>query len=222
MGDVWKSSPPPPQQQTGCLKGCLIAFVVGIALLVAAGYGLYYLDEYQHNANIAGLNTTAFNMVKAGAGRALIFDPAMIEMLANDEQCIANLTFLTFIEQDLSDPRFKDIAKLKNLRTVEFYDCHNDEKLLAAMQGMPSVEEMEFDSMLESADRTTAEDFSESEEGHVRITARPGCHRHNFRPLSYLFVAMLSISRPHRGQPEEKLPVHEPSSSHSQESGVRR
>jgi hypothetical protein len=143
-------SPPP---QTNYLKGCLIAFAVGILLLVAAYYAIIAYDEYQHNKFITEQCTKYFNYVKAGGSGCLVIDPLGIEMLASDEQCIANLKYLHFTSVDLSDPRYESVTKLKNLRTIEFYDCHNDDKLLAAMQGMPSVEEMEFDSMRESAER---------------------------------------------------------------------
>ena len=151
------SSPTPPpsssQQETGCLKGCLIAFVVGILLLTAAYYAIIYYDEYQHNVYITKTCTRAFNEVKEGVSGCLVIDPLVIEMLARDEQCIANLHYLNFVDVDLSDPRYEAVAKLKNLRILEFYNCHNDEKLLNAMHGMLSVEEMEFDSMRESEER---------------------------------------------------------------------
>lgn len=139
--------------ETGCLKGCLIALVVGIGLLVAAICSFPYLEEYQHNKYVTEKATDLYNAVKAGSYQGMVFDPLMVEMLANDEQCIANLTYLYFVDIDLSDPRYKAVAKLKNLRSLEFYDCENDEKLLDAIKGMPSVEEMEFDSMRESEER---------------------------------------------------------------------
>jgi hypothetical protein len=149
------SSPTSPPPQTGCLKGCLIAFICGTILIVAAGYGLYYLNEYQHNVNVTERSTRFFNSVKAGDDGRLIFvfDQLLVEMLASDEQCIANLTHLKFIDADLSDPRYEAVAKLKKLRTLHFYSCYDAEKLLAAMQGMPSVEEITFDSMRESKER---------------------------------------------------------------------
>jgi hypothetical protein len=146
------SSPPP---QANCLKGCLIAFICGTILLVAAGYGLYYLDEYRHNVNVTERCTRFFNMVKAGDDGRMIFviDPLLVEMLASDEQCIANLTYLRFVDADLSDPRYEAVAKLKNLRTLHFYSCYNSEKVLAAMKGMPSVEEITFETMRGSEER---------------------------------------------------------------------
>jgi hypothetical protein len=99
--------PPPPQTEAGCLKSCLIAFVVGIALLVAAFYSFPYLEEYQHNKYITKESTELFNDVKAGGNEGMVFDPLMIEMLASDEQCIANLTYLYFVNVDLGDPRYR-------------------------------------------------------------------------------------------------------------------
>jgi hypothetical protein len=145
--------PPPSPPPTGCFIGCLIAFVAGIALLFASPSIYFYFEEQRHQAYITKEATELFNEIKAGGNWGMIFDPLMIEMLASDEQCITNLTRLYFSAADLSDPRYKAVAKLKNLRTLEFYDCYHDDKLLAAMQGMPSVEEMEFDSMRESAER---------------------------------------------------------------------
>jgi hypothetical protein len=153
MENSSQPTPPPPSSPTGCLIGCLIAFVGGIVLLFAAFYSYPYLEEYQHNKFITEKCTEYFNDIKAGGDWCLVIDPLGIEMLVSDEQCIDNLTFLRFIEVDLGDPRYEAIVKLKNLRTLDFYNCHNVEKLFAVMQGMPSVEEMEFDSMRESPER---------------------------------------------------------------------
>jgi hypothetical protein len=147
------SSTPPPPSEAGCLKGCLIAFAIGIALLFAMFYSFPYFEEYQHNKFVTETCARYFNDIKSGGNGCLVIDPLIIEMLASDEQCIDNLTFLRFIEVDLSDPRYEAILKLKNLRTMDFYNCHNAKTLFDVMEGMPTVEEIIFDSMRETFER---------------------------------------------------------------------
>jgi hypothetical protein len=66
-------------------------------------------------------------------------------MLANDPDCIKNITSICFSMLDLSDPRFRQTASLTRLHTVGFYDCHNADNVLDSIRGMPTVESVCFE-----------------------------------------------------------------------------
>ncbi|QDT75887.1 hypothetical protein I41_51310 [Lacipirellula limnantheis] len=84
------------------------------------------------------------SLVKAGNDGSRIFvnDPTLVEMLANEPECIANLTTLYFSMADLDDDRFAAVKKLTNLRSVGFYDCQGMDAAAKTIEGMPSIEEI--------------------------------------------------------------------------------
>lgn len=82
--------------------------------------------------------------VKAGNDGSGIFvnDPTLVEMLANEPDCIANLTTLYFSMAELDDARFAAFKKLTNLKSVGFYDCQGMDAAAKTIEGMPSIEEI--------------------------------------------------------------------------------
>ena len=80
--------------------------------------------------------------VKAGGdgSRMSVDSPILVEMLANDPDCIANLTTLNFSMAELDDPRIASINKLNNLKSLGFYCCRDMDAVALAIEGMPSVE----------------------------------------------------------------------------------
>lgn len=86
-------------------------------------------------------------MIKEGhdGSGIVILDPVLIEMLASDKECIANLKKLSVLSLNLSDPRISAAAKLKNVKSIDILSSSHPDKLLQAMRGMPSVEEIYFE-----------------------------------------------------------------------------
>lgn len=82
--------------------------------------------------------------VKAGGdgSRISVDSPLLVEMLANDPGCIANLTTLNFSMAELDDPRIASIKKLTNLKSLGFYCCPGMDSLALAIEGMPSIEKI--------------------------------------------------------------------------------
>lgn len=82
--------------------------------------------------------------VKAGSdgSRMSVDSPILVEMLANDPDCIANLTTLQFSMAELDDPRIASINKLTNLESLSFYCCRDMDAVAMAIEGMPSVESL--------------------------------------------------------------------------------
>lgn len=80
--------------------------------------------------------------VKAGddGSRISVDSPILVEMLANDPDCIANLTTLNFSMAELDDPQISSINKLTNLKSLGFYCCRDMDAVALAIEGMPSVE----------------------------------------------------------------------------------
>jgi hypothetical protein len=144
-------SAPNESATNGLGRGCLIAlavamaFVVGIVTLISSRQKAANPDFERKKA---GWRTESFQKVKAGDDGNGIFvylDPRLIEMLANDADCVANLATLILNMADLSGPQTASAGRLVNVKKVVFYDCAAAGNLLTAMKGLGSIEEIAFD-----------------------------------------------------------------------------
>jgi hypothetical protein len=144
----------PPRTDIG--RGGLLA--VGIVLAIVAVLVTLALVARRHNAvqmeaMRAKWRQQAFDAAKAGNERPLIFgDAKAIEMLASDADCIRNVTHLQLSNVSFENVDLSAAHKLVNVRSISFYDCAHAEKLFSAMQGLPSVEGIGWESTYVSDD----------------------------------------------------------------------
>src|SRR5262245_9060931 len=109
-----------PTPKPNATRGCLIVAVV--AGLVVAGLGtVVYLkllaNEREFERKQAERRVESFEKVRAGdngEGIPVFLDPRLIEMLASDPDCIANLTTLNLSTVDLNGPQTASAGKLVN------------------------------------------------------------------------------------------------------------
>jgi len=144
-------SVPDETPRKGSGWGCLIAVLVAVAVIVAGGAMIAAAQKSSRLAlqrKMAAWATERFQKVKAGddgSHTAVFLDPLLIEMLANDADCVANLTTLNLDMVDLNSPQSDAAGKLVNVKKVSFYDCDGRRRLLTAMTGLESIEEVSFD-----------------------------------------------------------------------------
>jgi hypothetical protein len=132
-------------------RGCL--FALALAAVVVAGLVVAIRVQFQRSREElerekAQWRQEALEKVRAGddGGKIHVFlDARLIEMLANDPVCVRNLKNLFCDMADLTGPQTAQAAKLVNVRTIGFYDCKGVDNLLAALRGMPSVEEISIE-----------------------------------------------------------------------------
>jgi hypothetical protein len=127
--------------------------VIAAALVGAAGLGVYVAIHRQaqaHSAILHQINVDYFNRVKGGNDGANVVshDPELVEMLAADPVCVANLKTLYFAEIDFAEPGYAVARKLVNVNCLGMVSCRNSDRLLAAIKGMPSLEEIFFETSL--------------------------------------------------------------------------
>jgi hypothetical protein len=141
---------PEGRSDAGSSRGCLLAALVLVVLLVGGGVALYLkardsrrrFEEHQ-----AAHRQEEFDKVKAGddgRGIFVFLEPKLTEMLASDPDCIANLKVLHLVSVDTSGPESAAAAKLVNVREVGFYGGNAD-PILAAMKGSPALEAVNFE-----------------------------------------------------------------------------
>lgn len=127
---------------------------IAIALvLVFIGLMAYLLVQATHQnrhrlrEHEAMVQLEDFERVKSGedGGSIVIHDPALIEMFAKTPECVTSLESLNLSMVDLSDPRFRKINQLTGVRKIFLYSCTSADELLMAIKGMPSVEEILFE-----------------------------------------------------------------------------
>lgn len=78
-----------------------------------------------------GWRNDAFLSVKSGGHSVRVSDLALLPMLANDADCVHNLDDLFFSGLDISSSDAAHISRLKNLRSIGFYDCAGTNAVIA-------------------------------------------------------------------------------------------
>jgi hypothetical protein len=90
----------------------------------------------------------SFQKVKSGESQVTVYGtPEVLMMLANDPECIRNLTSIYFFIADLSDPRYTITNKLSNVDDIGIYDCQGVTEFLKSIKGMPSVKSIYIESV---------------------------------------------------------------------------
>ena len=130
--------------------GCLAMAGVLVAVLGLMVWGLIAGSEREHQEfekRQATRRQDYVAEVKAGGdgSRMTVDSPILVEMLANDPDCVANLTTLQFSMAELDDPRIAAIKKLENLRAISLYDCEGMDALATAIEGMPFIERIWYE-----------------------------------------------------------------------------
>ena len=77
-------------------------------------------------------------------------DPLLLQMLADDAECAANLTTLQFSMVDVSGTPAAAAKSFRNVREIGFYDCGGADDLLRALEDSPAVEEIFFEMAITS------------------------------------------------------------------------
>jgi hypothetical protein len=126
--------------------------VITIAAMVALFAGLLVMvkrggeEARRHQAEeLARHAREEFQRAKAGSQTASLWNAELIGMLAADADCIRNIRTLNCGDYELTGPAVSELKKLVNVRYITFY-CSNSDNILAAAKGMPSIEELSFDS----------------------------------------------------------------------------
>jgi hypothetical protein len=143
-----ESTAMPPRASSG--RGRLVAAATVALVLVGLGSAVYLVlqsDQREFDRRQAVRRSESVEKVRAGddGSGITIFDPLLLEMLASDTDCVANLTTLCFSMADLSSREVASAGKLVNVKKIVFYSCHGADDVLTAMQGLPSVEELYFE-----------------------------------------------------------------------------
>jgi hypothetical protein len=135
-------------RRTPATSGCFILVSIAAVALGVASSEIYYSGSV-HKAEFVRRQQErrleAVADVKAGRSQVLIYDVEMIEMLADDPQCIANVTSVVFVMADLSDAKFYRLKELRNVEEIGFYDCRNADNVLSVAKEMDSVQELFFE-----------------------------------------------------------------------------
>jgi hypothetical protein len=131
-------------------RSCLAMAGVLVAVLGLMVWGLIAgseRDQQEFEKRQAVRRQDCVAEVKSGDDGSGIFvdSPILVEMLANDPDCIANLTTLYFSMAELDDARIAAISKLTNLKTIGFYDCQGMDAVATAIEGMPSIERIWYE-----------------------------------------------------------------------------
>jgi hypothetical protein len=160
-----------PQESPAVGEGrsCLAAVAIVGLIVGAIGGACYWAlaksaerSRQEFEQRQADRRTEFFNRVKAGedGSRMSIMDPLLLEMLAGDAECAANLTTLQFSMVDVSGTPAAAAKSLRNVREIGFYDCGGVDDLLRALEGSQAVEEIFFEMAITSEMIASMKTFS--------------------------------------------------------------
>lgn len=128
------------------IAGAIVASVLA-ALVIAVQFKMRS-DQRHFELRQAEEREKSVRVVQAGddGENVVVFlDSRLIEMLAADPKCVANLKTLRLDMADLSGPETAAASKLVNVRRISFYNCTAANNLIAVMQGSSAVEEIRFE-----------------------------------------------------------------------------
>lgn len=124
------------------LLGCCYMLLFVVAVLSILVYGCYR-SEIERMADLDQrtdkMRQELFEKVKHGNSTPWVLDAELLSMLADDPDCVRNVTSLQFSMSDLSDSRFRRTREFHQLRGINFYDCRNTDNVLEAVNGMPTI-----------------------------------------------------------------------------------
>src|SRR4051812_897255 len=175
--------------------GCLLALSLPVILIAVFAWVAYRTGveaERHQQEQLAAYAKKAFQAVKSGDHDATIWTAEQIEMLAADPDCVRNVTALDCGMVDLTGPHVVAAAKLVNVQRISVYDCPGTDNLLAAMKGMPSIEELGFDGIRLSDD-----------------TIRSFASFPNLKKVSFAFISTAQARLLRKTLPNAKIEIDE-------------
>ena len=157
-------------------RGCLKSLVLPAVILVLFVIGLPFLREQQQLAlerrNVER-RQKSFDAVKRGEPRVLIMDPKLLQMLADDADCVANLRELDFSMTKITAEDASHVSRMSNLELLNFYDTHGADFVLENARELP-IKKMGFEMARLSKDSLRSlSDFNELTEVHFEHVMFP-------------------------------------------------
>ena len=128
--------------------GCAVAIAVVSVLVVQAVTSVREANKRSHaelERSRQKWRLVTVESVRNGRTQAGVSDVLLLEMLANDPQCVDTITSVWFHMADLVDPRFGRLREFKNAKEIGFYDCENADNIIDIAKEMDTVESLYFE-----------------------------------------------------------------------------
>ena len=135
------------------MKTALKSFrILGLAILTLVLIGIAMWAGISHMQEVARIDFERtkskwrqkwFDDVKGGQHYATVMDPKIIPMLANDSECVQNITELYFSMVTIAPNDTPPIEQLVNVRHLAFYDTHGTDEVLESAKKLP-IESLAF------------------------------------------------------------------------------
>lgn len=117
-----------------------VALITTVSLAMLAGL-IFVAIPRMRAAALARLTSTLvhepFSRVQNGEHRVGVMQLDLLELLANDPVCIANIHEINFSSVEFRDTDAKNLSLLANTTTINFYCCKNADSVLAACDHLP-------------------------------------------------------------------------------------
>jgi hypothetical protein len=114
-------------------------FTAAVFAILAISFVVQLERSRAKHALKVSLVDEPFRNVAGGSNSVTVWDLRLVEMLAKDSECIANLNSISFSGVAFEEQDAIYLSKLKNVRAISFYDCDNVEY---AIQGLVTLQVM--------------------------------------------------------------------------------
>ena len=145
MSDGYNEPAPRPKS---AVSGCIVAVVVVAALfglLITAGYYSAKRSQAEYERKQQERRLRAVADIRSGRGDVSISDAELLEMLADDPECVQTVTSIYFFMADLGVSRFQRVREFGNVNDIGFYDCRNADNVMVVAKDMASIESLFFE-----------------------------------------------------------------------------
>ena len=123
---------------------CLTCAIVMVIVVLFATRHIREKSRLTFESEQAQRRQDAFEKVKHGDHIVHVDDSRLLQLLANDPECVKNLTELVFFAADVPAEDARHVARLTNVRSIGFYDTDGADYVLQHARGLP-VEELGFE-----------------------------------------------------------------------------
>ena len=117
-----------------------VAFISAVFLAMLAGLIFIAIPRMRAAALLRLTSTLVhepFVRLQNGENRVIVMQLDLLELLANDPVCIANIDEINFSSVEFKDSDAKNLSLLVNTTAINFYCCKNADSVLTACDHLP-------------------------------------------------------------------------------------
>lgn len=144
QSDINESYQKPPSAHE-LIRTALVIGMFTFLIVLAIGFVSYRIQNSAIKRQAKEHRHGTIEDVRAGKRSVVVKNGKLIEMLADDKQCVSTVESLTFFIADLNEPGFHRVGEFQNLTDVGFYSCDNIDSVINTIKECEKIETLYFE-----------------------------------------------------------------------------